>query len=93
MTYTKQDYARTESLHAGNWGFIGIEARAEIVIGGVCQRVTSGGLWGIESDSGDDYLKEEETNQLAELRTVLYEMGFSKRAIAVAIRSVETIAA
>lgn len=86
--YTKQDYDRLESLYAGNWSFIGIDAKAEIVIGSTCQTITSGGLWGIESDSGEDYLKEEEQNQLAELRTQLYELGFSKRAIAAAIKAV-----
>lgn len=67
VTHTKQDYARMERLNTGDWSFIGIDARAKIVIGGVCQTIASGGLWAIESDSEDSYLKEEEQNQLAEL--------------------------
>ena len=79
------DYDRMERLNAGDWAFIGIDAKAEVVIGNVCQTLHSGGLWGIESDSEESYLQEEESNQLAELRTILYEMGFSKRAIATAV--------
>lgn len=89
VQYTKQDYARMESLNAGEWGFIGIGAKARVTVGDICQAVTSGGLWGIESDSDKSYLKEEEQNQLAELRAVLYEMGFSKRAIAAAVKDAD----
>lgn len=83
--YVARDYARMEALQAGEWSFIGIGAEARITIGGTCQTVTSGALWGIESDSDESYLEETEQEQLAELRAILYEMGFSKRAIAAAI--------
>ncbi len=86
----EQDYARMCSLCAGEFEFIGIGAKAEVVVNNTCQMVTSGGLWGIESDSGEDYLREEEQNQLAELRTILCEMGFSKRSIATAIKEMRT---
>lgn len=86
IKYTRQDYERVESLHRGVWGFIGITATAEITIGDTCQTITSGGLWGIESDSGADYLKEEEANQVAELKEQLYALGFSRRAIATAVK-------
>ena len=89
VTYTKQDYARMESLNNQNWYYLGIGAEAKVTIGNVCQTIKSGGLWGIESDSEESYLKEEEQNQLAELRGVLYEMGFSKRAIAAAVAQKE----
>ena len=50
--YTRQDYERMESLNAGNWCFVGIRAEAEVQLtGDLIQRITSGGLWGIESDS------------------------------------------
>ena len=42
----RKDYDRMESLHRCDWNYIGIKARAEIVIGDVCQTITSGGLWG-----------------------------------------------
>jgi hypothetical protein len=84
--YTQQDFDRMKSLYAGYWSFIGIKATAKVLIGDTCQTIQSGGLWGIESDSGEDYLKDEEGNQLAELRAQLYNLGFSKRAIAAAIK-------
>ena len=82
----EQDYARMCSLCNGEFEFIGIGAKAHVTVDNVCQTITSGGLWGIESDSEESYLKEEEQNQLAELRSILYEMGFSKRAISTAIK-------
>ncbi len=82
-----KDYDRMESLQRGAWGYIGIGARAEIVIGGVCQTITSGSLWGIESDSEESYLRETEQEQLTELRGILHELGFSKRAIAAAVKA------
>lgn len=72
-----QDYARFEALNRGDWHFIGVQARAEIVIGDVIQRITSGGLYGIESDSDAAYVtsvKKEELNGLVE---ILLAMGFT----------------
>ena len=82
------DYNRMESLNRGDWQFIGIRACADITINGIGQSIYSGGLWGIESDSEESYLAEEEANQLAELRTILHDLGFSLRAIATAIKEV-----
>jgi hypothetical protein len=87
--YTRQDYDRMESLNSGNWFFIGLRAEAEIVISGTVQRVSSGGLWGIESDSDRDYRKSVEEEELSGLREVLHGMGFSKRAVSSALRNVE----
>ncbi len=87
VQYTKQDYARMEALNNGEWSFIGIDARAEIVIGGVCQSIKSGGLWGIESDSEESHFRETEQDELAALRGILNELGFSKRAIAAAVKA------
>ena len=87
VQYTKQDYAHMESYNNGDWGFIGIRAEAEIVIGSVHQRITSGGLWGIESDSDESYLHSIEQDELTELRGILHELGFSKRAIAAAVKA------
>jgi len=56
---------------------------------GVVQRITSGGLWGIESDSERSYIEEEQKNQLADLKSELLALGFSKRAIATAFKNTE----
>ncbi len=85
--YVKQDFDRMESLYTGYWNFIGIRAEAKIVIGNVGQTITSGGLWGIESDSDESYIKSVEQEELADLRGILHELGFSKRAIAAAVKS------
>lgn len=96
VKYTRQDYERMESAHAGNWCYIGIRAEAEIGIGDVreypsrfnvtCQRITSGGLWGIESDSSDSDLEEIKEEQLEDLKLQLQALGFGKRAIATAFK-------
>jgi hypothetical protein len=77
---------RRESYHNGVFEFIGIRADASIVVAGVCQTVSSGGLWGIESDSDESYLKEIEQEELSQMRDILHDMGFSKRAIAAAVK-------
>jgi hypothetical protein len=89
IKYTRQDYARREDLNSGGWCFIGIRADAEYSVDGsdVVQEITSGGLWGIESDSGKSYFAEVEAEELAELRTQLSGIGFSKRAISAAIKN------
>ena len=87
--YVRQDYDRMESLNKGDWCFLGVSAESEIILGNVCQTITSGGLWGIESDSGSDYFAEIEQEQLAELREQLHAIGFSKRAISAAFKNVE----
>ena len=61
---------RTEGYRRGDWHMIGIRAYADVYVNGVRQRLTSAGLWGIESDSDEDYLRsieEEERDELAEI--------------------------
>lgn len=99
--YCLQDYQRMESLNNGNWCFIGIRADAEIGIPNqyvncdgksdslTIQRITSGELWGIESDSERTYIEEEERNQLDDLRVQLAALGFSGQAITRAFADVQ----
>ena len=88
--YVQQDYERMKSFNAGDWHYIGIRAEAEIQLSenGTFQTITSGGLWGVESDSGD-YIKEIEQEELKDLRRKLEAIGFSKRAVTAAFRTVE----
>ena len=84
--YCQQDYERMESLNAGNWCFIGIKAEVEIQTSEdgknwLINKISSGGIWGIESGSGEDYLKEEEDGQLEQLNKLLREFGFSDEEI------------
>lgn len=88
--YGKQDYDRMESLNRGSWCFIGIIAKATIQLtSNLTQEITSGGLWGIESDSGQEYFDEVEKEQLAELRRELESIGFTKKQIDAAFTNVE----
>lgn len=93
--YCRQDYERMESLNAGNWSYVGVRAEAKITIPSdkiqhtsVIQRISSGGIFGIESDSETSYFSEVSSDELSELKTLLTELGFSKRAIASAFKNV-----
>jgi hypothetical protein len=89
--YGKQDFERMEGLNNQNWYFMGIIAKAEIrTETGTMQVIRSGGLWGIESDSGN-YLDEVGKEELENLRLELSALGFGKRAIDKAFQDVKTI--
>lgn len=81
-SYLEQDEweERLKEFRAGDFYFIGIRASVEVQIpskhGGywITQRISSPGLWGIESDSGKEYLDEvfqEESAVLAEMLEAL----------------------
>lgn len=94
IKYCLQDFARAESGNRGDWCMIGIRAEGKYSLTNdpgwhLIQTLTSGGLWGIESDSGNDYLESIEQEELAELRAQLTALGFSKRAISTAFKSIE----
>jgi hypothetical protein len=66
-----------------------VRAEAEVTLSGdAAQTITSTVIRGIVADADLAHLKMVEDAQLAELRKRLYEVGFSKRAIASAIKSV-----
>lgn len=86
--YIRQDYDRMERLQRGDWYYIGIRAEAEVQLtSDLVQRISSGGLWGIESDSDKSYYAEVQADELASLKTELRAMGFSTRAISQAFKS------
>jgi hypothetical protein len=87
--YVAQDYARMQALNNGEWSYIGIsvEATVQLTASGPIQKISSGGLWGIESDSDREYLASIRKEESAQLREQLHEMGFSKRAISAAFRN------
>ena len=88
--YIRQDYERMEKLNRGDWCFLGIRVEAQVILrtnadgSGIVQDITSGGLWGIESDSESSYLESVATDEWAELKEELGSLGFSKRALAMA---------
>lgn len=86
MEEAQQNFERMERYEQGDWGMMGIVAEAELMIPHKSihptwqiQRISSGGLWGIESDSGESYLKEVEQEELANLKSNLKELGVSER--------------
>jgi hypothetical protein len=86
--YVRQDYERMERLNRGDWAYIGVRADAEIIVDGISQDISSGGLWGVESDSDRAYLAEIDGEQLSELRDQLRALGFGTRAISAAFKIV-----
>ncbi|MDR7061194.1 MULTISPECIES: hypothetical protein [unclassified Sphingopyxis] len=76
--------ARMAAFEAGDWEYIGLRCRAiiHIPIGGNSFRVLtieSAGLWGVESDAPDDYVRkvfgDERETLLSELRTLGRALG------------------
>ena len=82
MRQAKQNYERMIDYDKSNWGMIGIKAEAEIATGTkgwqLLNTITSGGLWGMETDCDDDIIEGIENEQLDELKDVLRKLGFSK---------------
>ena len=86
----RQDWQRMESFNRGQWHFIGIIAKARVQMPtGAIQTILSGGLWGVESDSGKDYIASLEHEELEGLRAELIAIGISARAVHYAFRNVE----
>ena len=80
--YAKQDQERLQDFYDGEWHMQGCIAEATVSypitpLSTACrlQDFTSGGLWGIESDSDDGYREEVEKEQLAELKEHLEQFG------------------
>jgi len=69
-----QDFERMEAAERDEWFFVGVVAKLKYEIEGHVQTLTSGGLWGIESDSGD-YFKEVAEDELADLRRQAEAIG------------------
>ena len=70
----------------GQFHFIGIYSKAIVQLGNsLLQTIKSGGLWGIESDSDQSYLKEIEREEISQLTQELTAIGFSQSTIKSAI--------
>lgn len=76
VAYTKHDKERLDAYNRGIWEMIGIRAVAIIHIPiddntVKIQAIDSGGLFGIESDSGDSYIQDIGRDQIAEVKNYL----------------------
>jgi len=76
----RDDFERMEG-YGSSWSMVGIEAEAVVKyrIGNRgdwrLETLTSGGLWGIESDSGRDYFEQVFRDELTDLREHLFCFG------------------
>lgn len=68
---------RLEQYRSGAFCFVGVYAEAVIRVGGVRQVIRSSGLWGIESDSDEEYFEEVGGEEVIELHTMLSELGIT----------------
>ena len=68
---------RLAAFNRGEFSFVGVRAEAEVVIEGTVQTLTSPGLWGIESDSGEEYIEQVSGEEYHALRDVLLAVGIA----------------
>ncbi len=79
--YAAQNKKRLEAFYDAEWGMIGIRAEASVVVKDVIQKIRSGGLWGIESDSDERHKRGVANEELGQLDDMLGELGFKKKAM------------
>lgn len=89
--YLRQDRERIDAYNRGEWYAMGISASCSLWRNhpGHAQHVAevfTGGLWGVESDSDESYIRSVEDDQLDELRDILADMGIPEDHIAAALR-------
>jgi len=77
---------RKEEFERGDFSFVGVRAEADVVIEGVVQTLTSAGLWGIESDSGEEYIEDTALEEYEGLRDILKAVGVSTSQVPVGDR-------
>lgn len=64
-----------EAYARGEFDFVGVRAEADVLIEDTLQTLTSPGLWGVESDSGEEYLVSVAVEEYEQLRKVLKTIG------------------
>ena len=74
-TYKEQDKKRLDAYNNNQWCCIGIRAFGEFLVpfddhSGIIEHISSGGLWGIESDTDASEIKGTEEEQIAELKKI-----------------------
>ena len=93
--YALEDYRRMEDYNNNHWCCIGIRVETTIETSEndfkdrLINEVSSGGLWGIESDSGEDHFREIEGEEKEELKGILLAMGFQESEIEESFRNAE----
>jgi hypothetical protein len=78
--YYEEEQYRIESYNDGNWCMLGCYALCKVYIPQgekyfSMQTFRSGGLWGIESDSGREYTRSVEQTEIEDLKSILVALG------------------
>lgn len=77
--YASAYYHRAESRNYGEWGYQGIRASVVLAIPmgnhTILHRVESPGVWGVESDCGEEYRNEVFVDECSTLAEMLAAMG------------------
>lgn len=77
---------RRRAYEAGDWEMVGVYVTAHLLSDyGVTHTLRSMGLWGIESDSGDEYLHDVAVEEMLAIVTDLRALGITDDQIAAAI--------
>jgi hypothetical protein len=77
--YAQQEYEEMMNYENGNKSMLGIWVEAEIITPNhTVQKIKSGGLWGIESDSDSDYIESVIDDEVSNLNADLQAFGLSK---------------
>lgn len=67
---------RREEYDRGDFKFVGVRAEAEVDVEGVIQTLTSGGIWGVESDV-EGHIRMLAEEEYGDLRKILISIGVS----------------
>ena len=84
LEWILEDHAQY-STYGDSWHMVGVRAVAKIVVRGAIITVQTPGLWGVESDSAEEYFDEIALGECDHLREILLEMGFCEAEIQKAI--------
>ena len=78
--YREQDKVRM-AKYGDTWWMLGIFAEAHLEINGTHQVIRTPGLWGIESDSDEDYMMEVGAIENDNLKDLLMEINLTEAQI------------
>ena len=86
-SYLEQDEFedRAAAHDRGEFDFVGVRAEADVLIDGIPQTLASAGLYGIESDSEDEYFEEIFVQEWTALRGVLKTVGVPTEKLPLAV--------
>jgi len=84
LEWIAEDHAQYRT-YGDSWHMVGVRAVAEVVVRGAIITVQTPGIWGIESDSDEEYFNAVALDECDYLRELLLEMDFCEAEIQRAI--------